>query len=104
VRIFKVCQGLELQHARRRSDVMRRRYTSGSRDIARTIFVSESTRFHVVRRRFTRSFRRRKTRDSHHMWLTQLHNFHFHRPREPRGALSAAFSNAYAVLIIYTDH
>ena len=90
---FLRCQGLELQHARRRSGAMRLQNTTGSRMIARNIRFFESTRFHVVCRRFRRSFRRRKTEDSHHMWLTQLHNFHFHRPREPRGALSAAFSN-----------
>jgi hypothetical protein len=34
------------------------------------------------------------------MWLTQVHNFHFHRPREPRGALSAAFSNVNLISIM----
>ena len=95
--------GLESQHVRRCSGAMRLRNTTGSHEIARNIRFFELTRLHVVCCRFRRSFRRRKTEDSHHMWLTQLHNFHFHRPREPRGALCAAFSNTDAVLIIHTD-
>jgi hypothetical protein len=91
--IFKVYQGLELQHVRRRIGATRLQNTTGSRGVARSMFFFESTRFHVVRRRFRRYFRRRKTEDSHHMWLTQVHNFHFRRPWEPRGALYAAFSN-----------
>ena len=86
MRIFKVCQGLELQHVRRRSGAMRLLNTTGLRDIARSMFFFESTRFHVVRRRFRRSFRRRKTEESHHMWLTQLHNFHLCETRKRRSA------------------
>ena len=103
VRIVKVCQSLELQHARRRSGAVRPRNTSGSRDIARSVLFFESVRFHVARRRFRRPFRRRKTEESHHMWLTKVHNFRFHRPREPRGGLSVAFLNTDAVLILHTD-
>jgi len=50
-----VCQGLELQHVRRRSGAMRLRNTTGSRGTVRSMLFFESTRFHVVRRRFRRS-------------------------------------------------
>ena len=77
---FQVAQGLELQHLRRLSGALRRRITTKSREMVSSLLLFESTRLHFVRRRFRRSFWRTKTEDSHHVCITQLHNFHSHRP------------------------
>ena len=77
---FQVAQGLELQHLRRLISALRRWITTKSREMVSSMLFFESTRFHFVRRRFRRSFWRTKIEDSHHVCITQLHNFHFHRP------------------------
>ena len=100
---FKACQGLELQRLRGCRDAPRWLNALQSGEMALNIFLFDCTRFCRVYHRFRRSFRRRKTENSHHVWLTQLHNFHFHRLRATHHALFTALPNVNDVQKMYTD-
>ena len=103
---FPTHQCLELQRLLRRSDAARWLNALNalqSREMALNIFLFDSTRFCCVHRHSRRSFRRRKTENSHHVWRTQLHNFHFHRLRATHRALFTALPNVNDVQKMYTD-
>ena len=77
---FQVAQGLELQHLRRLSGALggglrrnRVRWFQAMLSLSLRVFILFDVALDVLSGGT-------KTEDSHHVCITQLHNFHSHRP------------------------